>query len=56
MSHPLIIRLIAQQVYTCIPDFDRLVARAGNDGRAIGGKDHGHHLAAVRALFLRLEL
>ena len=45
-----------QLSHTCIPDFDRLVLRAGHDGRAIGGKGHGHHPVAVRALLLRLEL
>jgi hypothetical protein len=42
--------------YTCIPDFDRHVVGARDDGRAIGGKGHGVDAAAVRALLLRLEL
>ena len=42
--------------YTCIPDFDRHVPRAGHDGRAIGGKGHGGHPVAMRVLLLSLEL
>ena len=42
--------------YTCIPDLDPLVVGAGHDGLAIGGKGHGVHEVAVRALLLRLEL
>ena len=45
-----------QRRRTCIPDFDRLVARARDDGLAVGREDHRGHGPAVRFLFLRLEL
>ena len=45
-----------QRRHACIPDFDRLVVGARHDARTIGGKGHGAHHVAVRALFLRLEL
>jgi hypothetical protein len=45
-----------QRRHACIPDFDRLVIGARHDGLAIGGKGHGAHPVAVRALLLRLEV
>ena len=48
------------QGYQCprtrIPDFERLVGRARDDGLVVGRKGHGHHVVAVRALLLCLEL
>ena len=42
--------------HTCIPDFDRLVAGARGDGRAVGREGHGVHPLAVRPPLPRLEL
>ena len=36
--------------------FERLVVGARDDGLAVGREGHGVHVAAVRALLLRLEL
>ena len=41
---------------TCIPDFERLVIGAGDDGLAVGREGHGAHVVAVRALLLCFEL
>ena len=43
-------------VGTCIPDFDRLVVRAGHDLGSIIVEGHRADVVAVRALLLRLEL
>ena len=41
---------------TCVPDFDRLVVRAGDDGFAVGREGNGADVVAVGVLLLRFEL
>ena len=41
---------------TCIPHFDRLIRRSGDDGLAVGREGDGRDPVAVGALLARLEL